>query len=132
MIEFINEHAGLHRTVNGTLEPTAGHIKEINELISRVDLIDNRYVEQLEALMKNLQENQETEFDGKYGNWYLSYGKKIADRGWKYAQYELERLEKMILPTSKISPKKKTDIMFRVNILQAYYSYFRHTYATMD
>jgi hypothetical protein len=36
------------------------------------------------------------------------------------------------LPTSKISPKKKTDIMFRMNILQAYFTFFRHTYATMD
>jgi hypothetical protein len=132
MVEFINEHAGLHRTVNGTLEPTAGHIKEINELISRVDLIDNQYLEQLEDLMKSLQGNEEIDFDEKYGNWYLSFGKKIAERGWKYAQYELERLEKMTLPTSKISPKKKTDIMFRMNILQAYFTFFRHTYATMD
>jgi hypothetical protein len=82
--------------------------------------------------MKSLQSNEEIDFNEKYGNWYLSFGQKIAERGWKYAQYELERLEKMILPTSKISPVKKTEIMFRVNILQAYFTFFRHTYATME
>jgi hypothetical protein len=131
MVEFINEHSGLQRTVNGTLLPTAGHIKQVNELISQVVSIDNDFVTQLDDLMRALQANEETEFEESHGNWYRSYGQKIAERGWKYAQYELERLEKMTEPTSKISLKKKTELMLRVNILQAYFKHFRHTYATM-
>lgn len=132
MVKFVNEHSGLHRTVNGTLEPTAGHVKAINDLISQVANIDVAFVEQLGELIKSLQQDTENEYNMSHCSWYQSYGQKIAERGWKYAQNELERLENMISNSSKMSPKKKTELMYRVNILQAYFKYFRHTYATLD
>jgi hypothetical protein len=132
MVKFINEHSGRQRTVNGTLIPTAGHIKQFNDLISQVSNIDHEFITQLDEMTRDLQSpDSNNDYDESHVSWYRSYGQKISERGWGYAQHELERLEKMIEPTSRISPKKKTEINLRVNILQAFFKYFRHTYATM-
>mmetsp|Transcript_13209 Transcript_13209/g.13687 ORF Transcript_13209/g.13687 Transcript_13209/m.13687 type:complete len:387 (-) Transcript_13209:268-1428(-) len=138
LTKFVNEHSGLHRTENGTLHETAGLIKEVNELIHKVDIIDSNFLTELKNIIKQTQEKYEKEEifhsdEMKLGEkFYVSYAEKIIERGWQYIHYEIDRIEKLLDPVKRVAGYKKTELMLKLNVCKAYLTNFRQTYEIMD
>jgi protein disulfide-isomerase A6 len=113
-VEFINEKAGTHRTVDGKLEAEAGRVKELDIILTESGEIDTTVLEKAEAIVDGL--------DGEashHGNLYIKAIKKIIQKGKKYVDAEIKRLEGMI-DNDNVKPQKKKLFLLRKNILEAF------------
>ncbi|ETP47794.1 protein disulfide-isomerase domain [Phytophthora nicotianae P10297] len=111
-VEFINEHAGTHRTVDGGLTAEAGRVEEIDVVISESGDITTDVQKKVQTVVDGLEGS-----DAKYGSLYVKAIKKIVAKGPTYVDAEIKRLEGL-LENDNVSPQKKTLFGLRKNILQ--------------
>ncbi|CEG45578.1 protein disulfide-isomerase domain [Plasmopara halstedii] len=113
-VEFINEHAGTHRTVDGGLTAEAGRVEEIDVIISESGDINIDVHKKVQTVVDGLEGS-----DAKYGALYLKAINKIVAKGPSYVDAEIKRLEGL-LENDNVSPQKKTLFALRKNILNAF------------
>ncbi|GAB9463838.1 Tkl protein kinase [Globisporangium polare] len=113
-IEFINEHAGTHRTSTGELSAEAGRVKELDVIISATGEITSSVLEQAESLVEKLEGEA-----AKHGNLYIKAIKKVIAKGDKYVHAEIKRLEGL-LANENVAAQKKKLFALRKNILEAF------------
>ncbi|GLD92973.1 hypothetical protein PINS_up001565 [Pythium insidiosum] len=113
-VDFINEKAGTHRSAEGGLLETAGRVQELDVIISETGDITSDLLEKAESVVEKLEGDA-----AKHGNLYLKAIKKIIDKGDKYVQAEITRLEGL-LANDNVTPQKKTLFALRKNILQTF------------
>ncbi|KAG3120012.1 putative protein disulfide-isomerase [Phytophthora idaei] len=111
-VEFINEHAGTHRTEDGGLTAEAGRVEEIDVIISESGDITTDVQKKVQTVVDGLEGS-----DAKYGSLYVKAIKKIVAKGPSYVDAETKRLEGL-LENDNVSPQKKTLFALRKNILQ--------------
>ena len=115
ILDFLNEVAGTHRTINGKLKPTAGRIESIDAVLNaQGQIVTTETHTEIETLV-NAMDGQ----DKLHGGLYIKAIQKILDRGTIYVEMEITRLEKMIQSDS-VSEEKKTLFILRQNILRAF------------
>jgi protein disulfide-isomerase-like protein len=113
-IDFINEHAGTHRTSTGDLSAEAGRVKELDVIISATGEITSSVLEQAESLVEKLEGEA-----AKHGNLYIKAIKKVITKGDKYVDAEIKRLEGL-LANENVAAQKKKLFALRKNILEAF------------
>ncbi|GMF55825.1 unnamed protein product [Phytophthora fragariaefolia] len=111
-VEFINEHAGTHRTVDGGLTSEAGRVEELDLIISESGDITAAVLEKAQTVVDGLEGDA-----AKYGSLYVKAIKKIVAKGPSYVDSEIKRLEGL-LDNENVSPQKKTLFALRKNILE--------------
>eukprot|EP00644_Phytophthora_capsici_P001215 jgi/Phyca11/511936/fgenesh2_kg.PHYCAscaffold_105_\ len=111
-VEFINEHAGTHRTVDGGLTAEAGRVEEIDVIISESGDITADVQQKVQTVVDGLEGN-----DAKYGTLYIKAIKKIVAKGPAYVESEIKRLEGL-LENDNVTAQKKTLFALRKNILE--------------
>ncbi|KAF3930481.1 Thioredoxin [Dactylella cylindrospora] len=111
LLEFINEHSGLHRVPGGGLNEKAGTIELLDELIKE------KLPNGLAGIAADLEDAVKL-VESKYGQYYVKVAKKLEEKA-DYAKKELERLKKMI-EKGGLKPDKFDDITQRANILKRF------------
>ncbi|KAI9922504.1 hypothetical protein PsorP6_002470 [Peronosclerospora sorghi] len=113
-VSFINEHAGTHRTEDGSLMPEAGRVEKIDVIITKNGDITADALKEVETVVGDLDGNEAI-----YGSLYVKVMKKIVSKGPSYISSEIKRLEGL-LDNGNVSPQKKTLFGLRKNILAAF------------
>jgi protein disulfide-isomerase A6 len=111
-VEFVNEHAGTHRTEDGGLSAAAGRVEELDLIISESGDITADVLEKAQTAVGALEGSA-----AKNGALYVKAIKKIVAKGPAYVDTEIKRLEGL-LDNDNVSPQKKTLFALRKNILQ--------------
>uniref|UniRef100_H3G8J0 protein disulfide-isomerase n=2 Tax=Phytophthora ramorum TaxID=164328 RepID=H3G8J0_PHYRM len=111
-VEFVNEHAGTHRTVDGGLTAEAGRVEELDLIISESGDITAAVLEKAQTVVDGLEGAA-----AKHGSLYVKAIKKIVAKGPSYVDSEIKRLEGL-LDNDNVSPQKKTLFLLRKNILE--------------
>jgi protein disulfide-isomerase-like protein len=116
LVDFINEHAGTERNVDGTLKDTAGRVTELDEIISLAKYnTDSGLVSSLQAAVKGLVGD-----DAQKGNVYVATAEKVKSKGGSdYVQKEVRRLTGLVAKSS-LTPESKTGLQIRLNVLKAF------------
>ena len=114
LVNFMNEKAATHRTVEGGLTNQAGRVEAIDVVLTDSGDVTNDVVEKAEKILEGLKGDAL-----KHGNLYLKAMKKVLQKGNEYVESEIQRLEKLIQSDS-VSDDKKTLFLLRKNILQAF------------
>eukprot|EP00604_Paraphysomonas_vestita_P002537 CAMPEP_0174818770 /NCGR_PEP_ID=MMETSP1107-20130205/1627_1 /TAXON_ID=36770 /ORGANISM="Paraphysomonas vestita, Strain GFlagA" /LENGTH=312 /DNA_ID=CAMNT_0016031107 /DNA_START=182 /DNA_END=1121 /DNA_ORIENTATION=+ len=111
LVEFVNEHAGTYRLPNGELSAEAGSIEVLDNLIIAAPEFNEAFYTTLAAAASELdQPTKET---------YLSFAKKIAQKGSSYVATELKRLRGLV-SSKNITPEKKKSFYLKINILKKF------------
>ncbi len=118
MVAFMNTAAGTYRNNDGSLQPEAGRVADLDAIISEFaatgKTADDSLVSKLETGLAALSDEVK-----KQSKSYVSTAKKIVGQGIEYVSKERKRLEGMINSDS-VNPLKKTNFMLRKNILDAF------------
>ena len=112
LIEFLNEHAGTHRTVGGGLDTKAGTIATLDAIVAK-------FVEggSLATIAAEAQKAAQGIKD-KSAKYYVKVFEKL-DKNSEYAQKELTRLQG-IMKKGGLAPEKVDDLTARSNVLQKF------------
>jgi len=113
-ITFLNAKAGTFRTSSGTLKPSAGRVKELDEVINSVPTVNADFVAKIKESAEKLAENLQA-----FAKIYVTVAEKIASKGATYIETELTRLSN-VLHSASVTPERKTDLMLKYNVLKAY------------
>lgn len=110
-VSFINEHAGTHRAVGGSLDDTAGIIASLDEIVADYtgDNI-NSVAEKLAAAAKKVSHHEK-----KYSKYYIRVANKIKENP-GYVEKESARLSR-IISKGGLAGEKLDDLISRRNIL---------------
>ncbi|KAF1792039.1 Thioredoxin, conserved site [Phytophthora cactorum] len=95
-VEFINEHAGTHRTEDGGLTAEAGRVEEIDVIISESGDITTDVQKKVQTVVDGLEGS-----DAKYGSLYVKAIKKIVAKGPREAEREdgaVSKVESTVAP----------------------------------
>lgn len=117
-VEFINDKAGTHRTVDGGLTSEAGRVEQIDLIITESGDITGEVQKKVQTAIESLEGN-----DAKYGSLYLKSIKKILSKGPSFVDTELKRLEGL-MENKNVSAEKKTLFALRKNILKFFQEQF--------
>ncbi|PYH44585.1 disulfide isomerase TigA [Aspergillus saccharolyticus JOP 1030-1] len=109
-IDFLNEHAGTHRTVGGGLNAQAGTVAALNELVAAAGAGS--------ATLKDELTKAATGLTDKYAPYYVKVADKLSQNA-GYVAKELARLEKLIAKGGS-APEKVDDLVSRSNILRLF------------
>jgi protein disulfide-isomerase A6 len=115
LVDFINEHAGTHRTVGGGLDLKAGTIEVLDTVVAKFKPEDvgeglSKLGEEAKKAASGLKE--------KYAEYYVKIFDKLAKNG-GYVQKELSRLDGL-LKKGGLAPAKVDDLTIRSNILRKF------------
>jgi hypothetical protein len=112
MTTFLNEKAGTFRDPKtGGLVKSAGRLQHLDNIISEAAEYGHALVAELEkAIEGNDHPSVKT---------YISYAKKIAEKGEEFIKTESARLTGMI-KSAAVSNEKKTGFFLKSNILNAF------------
>ncbi|CAE7554426.1 pdi1, partial [Symbiodinium microadriaticum] len=122
LLEFVGLQVGVNRTRSGELADAEGTVPVLDELISQAQHINDDLVENLIAASKSMEDPPPTVDN------YISYAKKIAERGIAYIDHEINRLEKLYAYQSLVSLEKKTAMNRRANVVKAFKRHFNPPY----
>ena len=111
LIDYMNEIAGTSRMVDGSLAPNAGHVEALNEVIAESNIYDEAFVARMTETAADLEQ-----VTVKH---YLSFARKIVDKGEEYIDKELTRLQGF-LKSSSVTAEKKKNFSIRYNILRMF------------
>ena len=115
LVNLVNEHAGTHRNLDGSLKETAGRVAALDELVK------GRGADADAALLANLKSALESlaakEQDA--AKMYVSTVEKVMKKGADYVTKEIARLSGMVA-SATVSPSKKTFFQLRLNVLRAF------------
>ena len=125
LLAFVGLQVGVNRTRTGELAEGEGTIAALDELIGQAEQINDDLVEKLSLAAKALEEPPVT-VDA-----YISYAKKIAERGAAYIDHEINRLEKLCAMESLVSLEKKTALNMRANVVKAFKRHFNPPYGLL-
>ncbi len=110
LVKFVNEKAGTHRLVGGSLDDQAGLIPSLDSVISKYT--------QGETIEKITTEVQHAlkEMKDKSGEYYLKVLAKVkTNEG--YVEKELTRITGLLKKAGGLTKEKKDDLVIRRNIL---------------
>ncbi|RHY13279.1 hypothetical protein DYB25_003806 [Aphanomyces astaci] len=112
-VEFLNEKAGTHRTVDGGLLPTAGRVESLDVVINAAGEFTKDTLNNVEKVVEGLEGDAL-----KHGNLYVKALKKVLAKGVAFVDKEIARLDHLA-KDANVSPAKKTQFQVRKNILEA-------------
>lgn len=110
LIKFVNEKAGTHRLVGGTLDNIAGTIPSLDTLVANLKAGGETAYAELEKAAAALKD--------KYAEYYGKVAKK-AEVNKEYVDKEFKRLQG-ILKKGGLAPEKVDDLTSRSNILSKF------------
>ncbi|KAI5299799.1 hypothetical protein KEM56_002956 [Ascosphaera pollenicola] len=110
-VEFINEHAGTHRTVGGGLDEQGGLIEKLDQVLKGYN---GKNIEKIAAKLKAAAEG----IEDKYAAYYVRVAEKLSGNA-GYVEKEARRLEKVIAKGS-VSGEKLDDLVVRSNIVKKF------------
>ena len=113
-IEFLNEHAGTHRTVGGGLDAKAGTVEMLDSIVSKFTAGGSLATVSEEAT------KAATGLKDKYAEYYVKVFQKLG-KSQGYVEKELARIQG-ILKKGGLAPEKLDDLMSRSNILRKFSS----------
>lgn len=111
-LEFMNEHAGTHRSVGGGLDAKAGTIDSLDAIISKYTAGGS---------LSKISEDATKAAQGlkdKYAQYYVKVLDKLGNSG-DYATKELTRIQN-IIKKGGLAPEKVDDLISRSNILRKF------------
>jgi len=111
-IEYINEKAGTHRAVGGSLDATAGTIAALDALVSKFT-----GGEALATVAKEVTKAA-TGLQDKYAEYYVKVFDKLSQNS-GYVEKESKRLQSL-LSKGGLAPEKIDDLIQRSNILSRF------------
>ncbi|CAK4705886.1 unnamed protein product [Aphanomyces euteiches] len=111
-VDFINENAGTHRTVDGGLLPTAGRVESLDVVLNSAGEFTKDTLSSVEKIVDGLEGDAL-----KHGNLYVKALKKVLEKGYDYVKNEINRLDHLS-KDANVSPQKKTLFQLRKNILE--------------
>jgi protein disulfide-isomerase A6 len=139
MVQYVNEKAGLHRTMFGTLLPVAGRVTALDDIITvcvssfcccpvsshfihhllfatqAAKVVDKKLLARLETAVEGL-----TGRDAEHGRtYYLALGKRIVEKGVDYIGKEIARLTDLI-DSPSVQPESRTGFQMKQNVLKAF------------
>lgn len=125
LLTFVGSMTGINRTKTGEYAEDFGTIAELDVVIGEARDINEELVEKLKETAKNLEDPPST-VDS-----YISFAKKIAERGLPYIDHEIARLEKLYARDSLVSVEKKSAMNLRANIIKAFKKNFNPPYGNL-
>lgn len=110
LITFMNDKAGTHRTVGGSLDTIAGTIPSLDEIVTTLRTGGADAYKKLESAAGALQDT--------YADYYARVATKM-EQNEGYAEKELTRLQKL-LKKGGLAREKEDDLTSRSNILNRF------------
>ena len=111
LVSYMNEIAGTYRLADGSLALNAGVVEALNEVITESDTYDEAFVTRMTEAAAELPQSTV-----KY---YISFARKIVDKGPEYIEKEMTRLQGFVKSDSVTGDKKK-NFSIRYNILRVF------------
>lgn len=111
LVSYVNELAGTHRLVDGSLNLNAGLVVALNEVITEATSYDAAFVAKLTEAAKDLEQPTVKH--------YLQFATKIQTQGPAFIEKELARLQGFIKSKS-VTAAQKTNFSIRYNILRIF------------
>jgi protein disulfide-isomerase A6 len=114
ILEWVNEHAGLHRVAGGALDTAAGLVPSLDAIVARFAAGSAALSEaaaETTAHVEGLAEDAQLQ----YAKYYVRVFDKLAENG-GYTAKEAARLDK-ILAKGGLAPAKRDEIQTKRNIL---------------
>lgn len=115
-IEYINEKAGTHRVVGGSLDRLAGTIGALDKLVAR--FTGGAKLEDIVAEVKKSVEKLNDDAKYAYAKYYIRVFDKLSKSD-NYVAKELSRLEG-ILEKGGMAPSKRDEIQSKTNVLRRF------------
>ncbi|OBZ89041.1 Protein disulfide-isomerase tigA [Choanephora cucurbitarum] len=113
-VEFLNKHCGTQRVVGGGFMPSAGRIKQLDELAIRfIKDANTRQQVQAEAV------EAAKKIGSRYANYYAKVMEKVLAQGESFLAIEKARLAK-VAGSSDVTSAKLDDFNIRKNILAVF------------
>ena len=112
ILSFMNDKAGVHRTIGGKLNEIAGTIPSMDTIISRLT-----GGESIGSLSEQITNTAKASKD-KYAEYYVKVSDKLSKNA-GYAEKELARLQGLI-KKGGLAPEKMDDLTSRSNILRRF------------
>ena len=112
ILSFMNDKAGVHRTIGGKLDEIAGTIPSMDTIISRLT-----GGESIGSLSEQITNAAKTSKD-KYAEYYVKVSDKLGKNA-GYVEKELARLQGLI-KKGGLAPEKIDDLISRSNILRRF------------
>ncbi|CAF9934482.1 MAG: hypothetical protein ALECFALPRED_005960 [Alectoria fallacina] len=112
ILSFMNEKAGVHRTIGGKLDEIAGTIPNLDTIVSRLT-----GGESIASLSEQIA-TAATASKDKYAAYYIKVSDKLSQNA-GYAEKELTRLQGLI-KKGGLAPEKIDDLTSRSNILRRF------------
>ena len=109
---FMNEKAGVHRTIGGKLDEIAGTIPSLDTIVSGLGT-----GESIAGLSEQIASAAKASKD-KYAEYYVKVSDKLSKNA-GYAEKELARLQSLI-KKGGLAPEKLDDLTSRSNILRRF------------
>ncbi|KAL5611623.1 hypothetical protein BROUX41_000794 [Berkeleyomyces rouxiae] len=116
VVEFINEKAGLHRTVGGSLDHVAGTLAALDSLV--VKLTGGSTVSDVLTQAKAESSKLSADVQKKSAEYYLRVLTKMGENH-EYAKKELTRLQGM-LSKGGLAEEKRDELTIKTNILKKF------------
>jgi protein disulfide-isomerase A6 len=115
MTDFLNEHAGTSRNVDGSLKEGSGHIAALNDIIkSASGQFSDSFLTSITNAAKDLVGKE-----AAFGKHYVNAAAKMVSKGADYAAKEISRLEGM-LKSASVTAEQKSNFQLRKSILKAF------------
>jgi len=111
LVSFLNEKSNTFVLPGGGLAPEAGRIAELDALIAAS--------EQVDAALAQAIKDTASSSDSPFAKLYVNYVSKIVEKGAEFVDKEVARVTNM-MKSANVTPEKKTDFTYRVNILKAF------------
>ena len=112
ILSFMNEKAGVHRTIGGKLDEVAGTIPSLDVIVGKLT-----GGESITSLSEQITTAAKVSKD-KYAEYYVKVSDKLGKNA-GYAEKELSRLQGLI-KKGGLAPEKMDDLTSRSNILRRF------------
>ncbi|KAH8696205.1 putative disulfide isomerase [Talaromyces proteolyticus] len=112
LVSYINEKAGTHRVVGGSLDEKAGTIPTLDEIVAKYVPTKSfvKLADEVQKVAKSVQE--------QYAQYYIKVTDKLRESE-GYVNKEFTRLKK-VLSKGGLAPEKVDDLISRSNILRQF------------
>jgi len=117
-VNFINEKAGTQRTKDGGWLPTAGHIPEFDELVTKFKSATGKVRAEIAAEAEKLLPKIEAK-SKDLAKFYHVVMKKISEKGESFIESESSRLQRLV-DSGSVAKNKFAEFAKRINILKLF------------
>lgn len=116
LVDWVNKHTGIHRSVDGGLLPNAGRIEELDSQITQ--LIKSAPTKANELATDILSSIKDGE--SKSSDYYRKLLNKIINGEESFFDKEIKRISKILSNSKNLSKDKIDNLQQRLNILQVF------------